>query len=146
MQFHFWEYRNRNQTFILDSYRPFICSVHYVPADNPHHCTILLPFPNSDWYFFTPEIPVNFSLLLFLRNDHSVHIEWQWPISGVHSIMMEKSALAGESGGCTSPLPLYLLYHLVQKVAVYALAESWQIHSLYFISTLYVLCGKAGQS
>jgi hypothetical protein len=26
-QFHFWEYINRNQTFILDSPRPFICSV-----------------------------------------------------------------------------------------------------------------------
>jgi hypothetical protein len=26
-QFHFWEYINRNQTFILGSYRPFICSV-----------------------------------------------------------------------------------------------------------------------
>ncbi len=24
--------------------------------------------------------------------------EWQWPISGVHSIMMEKSALGGEGG------------------------------------------------
>jgi hypothetical protein len=27
MQFHFWEYTNRNQTFILDSHRQFICSV-----------------------------------------------------------------------------------------------------------------------
>ncbi len=26
-QFHFWEYINRNQTFILRSHRPFICSV-----------------------------------------------------------------------------------------------------------------------
>ncbi len=26
-QLHFWEYINRNQTFILDSHRPFICSV-----------------------------------------------------------------------------------------------------------------------
>jgi hypothetical protein len=26
-QFHFWEYINRNQTFILDSHQPFICSV-----------------------------------------------------------------------------------------------------------------------
>jgi hypothetical protein len=25
-QFHFWEYINGNQTFILDSHRPFICS------------------------------------------------------------------------------------------------------------------------
>jgi hypothetical protein len=28
MQFHFWEDINRNQIFILDSHRPFICSVH----------------------------------------------------------------------------------------------------------------------
>jgi hypothetical protein len=27
-QFHFWEYLNGNQTFILDSRRPFIFSVH----------------------------------------------------------------------------------------------------------------------
>jgi len=26
-QFHFWEYINQNQTFILDSHQPFICSV-----------------------------------------------------------------------------------------------------------------------
>ncbi len=26
-QFHFWEYINRNLTFIMDSHRPFICSV-----------------------------------------------------------------------------------------------------------------------
>jgi hypothetical protein len=25
-QFHFWEYINGNQTFIVDSHRPFICS------------------------------------------------------------------------------------------------------------------------
>jgi hypothetical protein len=36
--------------------------------------------------------------------DHRVHTEWQLPISGVHSIMIEKSALAGEGGGCT-PAP-----------------------------------------
>ncbi len=26
-QFHFWEYKNGNHTFILDFHRPFICSV-----------------------------------------------------------------------------------------------------------------------
>jgi hypothetical protein len=25
-QFHFWEYINQNQPFILDSHQPFICS------------------------------------------------------------------------------------------------------------------------
>ncbi len=33
------------------------------------------------------------------RLDHRVHTEWQLPIFGVYSIMMEKSALAGEGGG-----------------------------------------------
>ncbi len=28
MQFHFWQYINQNQTFILDSHWPFICSAH----------------------------------------------------------------------------------------------------------------------
>jgi hypothetical protein len=26
-QFHFWEHMNRNQTFLLDSHRSFICGV-----------------------------------------------------------------------------------------------------------------------
>jgi hypothetical protein len=30
------------------------------------------------------------------------YTEWQRPISGVHSIMMEKSAQAGEGGGCAA--------------------------------------------
>jgi hypothetical protein len=27
-QFHLWEYINGNQTFILDSHQPFLCSVY----------------------------------------------------------------------------------------------------------------------
>jgi hypothetical protein len=30
-QFHFWENMNWNQTFILDSHQPFICSVYFAP-------------------------------------------------------------------------------------------------------------------
>jgi hypothetical protein len=43
-----------------------------------------------------------------------VHTEWQLPISGVHFIMMEKSALAGEGGGCT-PIPFHSIYHHEQS-------------------------------
>ena len=58
----------------------------------------------------------------------------QLPISGVHPIMMEKSVLAGEGGGA-SPPPFSLFF------AVYVPAE--RANTLfYFISTLYVLCGK----
>jgi hypothetical protein len=40
--------------------------------------------------------------------------EWQWPISGVHSIMMEKSALAGDDGGCT-PTPFHSVFNAFEK-------------------------------
>jgi hypothetical protein len=48
--------------------------------------------------------------------------EWKLPISGLHSIMMEKSALAGEGGGCT-PLPFHSSNPHVQSFAVYTPAE-----------------------
>ncbi len=42
-----------------------------------------------------------------------VHIEWQWPLSDVHSIMMEKSAQPGVGGRCT-PTSFHYIYHHVQ--------------------------------
>jgi hypothetical protein len=35
---------------------------------------------------------------LYTGHCHRVHVEWQWPFSGVHSIMMEKFAQPGEGG------------------------------------------------
>ncbi len=39
------------------------------------------------------------------------------PISGVHPIMLVKSALAGEGGGCTAApfQPYYMVYHHVES-------------------------------
>jgi hypothetical protein len=48
---------------------------------------------------------------------HRVYTEWQLPISGAHSIMMEKSALAGARP------PPFTLVTITYKVAVYAPAE-----------------------
>ncbi len=39
--------------------------------------------------------------------------EWQWPLSGIHSIMIEKLAQAGEGGGARPP-PFHYIYHHVQ--------------------------------
>ncbi len=64
---------------------------------------------------------------------HRVHTEWQRPLSGVHFIMMEKYAQAGEGGGCT-PTPFYSIYHHVQSCHVRS-QLSGQIHSPFFIST-----------
>jgi hypothetical protein len=36
--------------------------------------------------------------------------EWQWLLSGVHSIMMVKSAQPGDGFGCT-PSPFHSIYH-----------------------------------
>ncbi len=52
--------------------------------------------------------------------------------------MMEKSALAGEGGGARPP-PFRLLSSRTNLQCTLLLRG--QIHSLYFISTLYVLCG-----
>jgi hypothetical protein len=43
--FHFWEYINGNQTFKLDSHRPFICSAPFLPLSYPFGSLCRLPLP-----------------------------------------------------------------------------------------------------
>ncbi len=54
---------------------------------------------------------------------HRVHTEWQSPLSGVHSIMMEKLAWPGEGGECTAHPPSFTIFIITFKVVVYASAE-----------------------
>jgi hypothetical protein len=66
-----------------------------------------------------------------------VHTGWRLPISGVHPIMMEKSALAGE-GWRYTPTPFQPIT-ITYKVAVYAPAEradTLPLFHLYPIRTL----------
>jgi hypothetical protein len=77
---------------------------------------------------------VSFSL------HHRVHTEWQWPVSDVQSIMMEKSALAGGWGVHPHPVSLYCIFHHVQSCSVYALAEranTLPVFHLYPMCTLW---------
>ncbi len=50
------------------------------------------------------------------------YTELQPLLSGVHSVMRVKFALAGEGGGCTPPTPLFT-FTITSKVAVYAPVE-----------------------
>ena len=50
-------------------------------------------------------------------SPHRVHTEWQRPLSGVHSIMMEQLAQAGEDGECT-PAHFQFIYHHIQSCSV----------------------------
>jgi hypothetical protein len=50
--------------------------------------------------------------------DHRVHREWQWPLSGVHCIMMEKSAQPREGGRPTSTPIHYINHHHIQSYSV----------------------------
>ncbi len=66
---------------------------------------------------------------------HRVHTEWQLPLSGVQSIMMEKLVQPGEgrAKGCRPPFLLYLPSH----TKLWCMLQlRMQIHSLYFCSTL----------
>ncbi len=49
---------------------------------------------------------------------HRVQTEWQRPPPGVHSIMMEKLAQAGEGGECT-PTPCKFIYNHIQSCSVH---------------------------
>ena len=52
------------------------------------------------------------------------YTELQPLLSGVHSVMRVKLALAGEGGGCTAARPPPLItFTITSKVAVYAPAE-----------------------
>jgi hypothetical protein len=55
------------------------------------------------------------------KSIHRIHTEWQWTISGVHSIMMEKSALTRKVG--VARLPTFTLFTITYKVAVYTTDE-----------------------
>jgi hypothetical protein len=75
---------------------------------------------------------------------HRVQTEWQLPISGVHSIMMEKFAQDGEGGGYNPPSSFYSSYTHVQS-SMYAPAERADTHSYNSPLPLNVLCGPNDQ-
>jgi hypothetical protein len=50
---------------------------------------------------------------------HRVHTEWQRPLSGAHSIMMEKLAQAGVGGWCTTTYFHYIVFTITYNIAVY---------------------------
>jgi hypothetical protein len=64
--------------------------------------------------------------------EHRVNTEWQWPLSGVHSIMVVTSAQPGETGGARPPP--FILSTTTSKVVVYTLQLRGQIHFPYFSS------------
>jgi hypothetical protein len=71
---------------------------------------------------------------MYQRDVPTEYTEWQRVLSYVHSIMMEKFAQAGGGGGCM-PSPFHYIYHHVQKVVVYALAERVDTLPLFLLYT-----------
>ncbi len=66
-------------------------------------------------------VPKNLQNLNFLEEqNHRVHTERQWPLSGVHSIMMVKSAQPGGGGGGGSRPTPFTLSTIMNKVVVSA--------------------------
>ncbi len=78
------------------------------------------------------------------RRHHRV--QWQWPLSGVHSIMMENQPRLVGVGGALQALPLSLCLPSQAKLWC-TLQLRGQIHSPYNSPLpLYVLCGRHWQS
>jgi hypothetical protein len=54
---------------------------------------------------------------LFVVDETTEYTEWQWPLSGIHSIMIEKSALVVRVGGARSTP--FTISTIIYKVVVY---------------------------
>jgi hypothetical protein len=67
------------------------------------------------------------------KRCHPLHTEWQRLISGVQSIMMEKSALVGKAGGCP-PTPFHSNFPSRTKLQ-WTLQLRGQLHFICFISS-----------
>jgi hypothetical protein len=64
----------------------------------------------------------------------TVHTEWQLPLSGVHSILMEKSSLTCEGGGGGfTPTPFHSIVTITYKVEQHAPAERADTHPLFHL-------------
>ncbi len=68
------------------------------------------------------------------RSSHREHTEWKLPLSGVHSIMMEKLAQPGEGEGGCSALP-FTISTIKYKVLRSTLQLRWKVRSPCFYST-----------
>jgi hypothetical protein len=67
---------------------------------------------------------------------------WQWPLVGVHPIMMEQLAQPGEGEGLT-PIPFFYISTFTYKVVVYAPAERTDTLPLFLLCPyMYVLCAR----
>jgi hypothetical protein len=69
-----------------------------------------------------------------LTRRSTEYTEWQWPLSGIHSIMMENVSQAGMVGGCTPPP--FTISTITHNVVEYAPAERADTPPPYFYSTL----------
>jgi hypothetical protein len=77
---------------------------------------------------------------LILKSGRAPHTEWQLPISGVHSIMMEKSAQPDKRGVGGAHPPPFTLVTITYKVVLYAPAEWADTLPLFHFYPLYVVC------
>ncbi len=79
--------------------------------------------------------------------DERVQIDWQWPLSGVYSIMMVNSAQPDEGGVHGAWFPLFTPSTITSKIVlVYSFKLRGQIHSSYFFSIPFLLCGELPKS
>jgi hypothetical protein len=77
-----------------------------------------------------------------LKGVSTAFREWQWPLSGVHSIMIVKSAQpVVRVGG--APLPPFTLSTITSKVVVYAPAERADALPLFLLYPYMYSVGKS---
>jgi hypothetical protein len=102
---------------------------------NSHICTAVQSSEDQNRRLMPLLVNVTFT-------NERVQIYWQWPLSGVYSITMVNSAQPGEGGVHGALFPLFTPSTITSKVLVYSFKLRGQIHSSYFFSIPFLLCGN----
>ncbi len=104
--------------------------------------TGMIPFWSTNSIYYT--MSESTGMIPVWSTPQIIHTEWQLPLSGVHSIMMEKLCLPGEGGWCT-PTP-FTISTITYKVVVYVPPERVDTLPSPPISTQLFLCTPLGSN
>jgi hypothetical protein len=114
-----------------------ITRVGILPVSYPRQLCNKLPTAADKMAYKNTQREKEISLCMFFLCglDHRVHTEWQRPLSGVHSIMIEKLAQAGD-----------FIYHHMQSCIVRSSSEDRYTDPISSVPICTVLCGLQSRS
>ncbi len=107
--------------------------------NNSHTWSTYVCVKKAKMYNFNCTVDANTHKFSKNRFYRRVHTEWQWLLSGVHSIILQKLAQACEGGGCM-PSPFHYSSHHVKVHVPAEWADTLTLfHPYPHVQTLWII-------